>query len=401
MRVGPAADCHLTYCTNIHAGEPWPEVRDNLDRLVPAVKAKVAPDRPFGVGLRLSAAAADALASPANLADLQALLADHDLYVFTLNGFPYGPFHGRPVKEQVYQPDWQEDERLRYTNALADRLAEILPDDPDIEGSISTVPCAFKPRVASEAAVARISALLVRHVAHLVALRARTGRSIALALEPEPCCYLETVAEAVAFFERSLFGAEAVAELARLTGLGKAGAEAALRRHLGVCLDLCHAAVEYEDPRACLAQLRSAGIRIVKLQISAGLRLGSVEPDAAELLRSFDDPVYLHQVVERTARGLRRYKDLPEAFAELAAGRGAREWRIHFHVPIFRADLGAFTTTQSFLDAVLALHRADPISKHLEVETYTWDVLPAAYRDEPVVDAIARELGWVLERLAA
>ena len=56
MRLNQPDLGHLTYCTNIHAGGDWPEVRDALAR-TSLVRRQVAPDRPFGVGLRLSAVA--------------------------------------------------------------------------------------------------------------------------------------------------------------------------------------------------------------------------------------------------------------------------------------------------------------------------------------------------------
>ena len=213
---------HLTYCTNIHPGETWAEVSANLERYLPAVKRAVAPDRALGVGLRLSAIAAEALRGPAAMAELKGFLADHDLYVFTINGFPYGPFHGRPVKEQVYQPDWQDEARVTYSDGLADLLAELLPDDPALEGSISTVPGTFKPLAEAPGAVEHMARNLVRHAGHLAGIRERTGRTLALALEPEPYCFLETIDETVGFFERHLFGAAAVRLMSELTGLARA-----------------------------------------------------------------------------------------------------------------------------------------------------------------------------------
>jgi hypothetical protein len=159
--------------------------------------------------------------------------------------------------------------------------------------------------------------------------------------------------------------------------------------------------VEFEDPDAIVPRLRNAGIRIAKLQLSAGLQIGRVTPETERLLEPFNDDVYLHQVVERTERGLNRYLDLPEAFRQPSTKRNDREWRIHFHVPIFLADLGEFSSTQAFLRRILAQHREEPVSAHLEVETYTWDVLPARYRAQGVVDAVARELDWVKTQLAA
>jgi sugar phosphate isomerase/epimerase len=393
---------HLTYCTNIHRGETWPEVLAALERHLPAVKAAFAPDRPFGVGLRLSAVAAEALRDERAFAQLRDTLDAHDLYVFTINGFPYGPFHGVRVKEEVYQPDWQHAERLAYTDLLADLLADLLPDEPGLEGSVSTVPGTFKPLSKPAGVVERIAENLVRHVAHLVLLRARTGRMIALALEPEPYCFLETIEETVRFFEQHLFAAAAVDRLGGLCGMTRGDAEQALHRHLGVCYDVCHAAVEYEDPRGGLEQLRAAGIRVPKLQLSAALRIAGVDAAKAERLRPFDEPVYLHQVVERRGGRLTRYLDLPQAFAALDGGTGGdpREWRVHFHVPIFLEQIEHFSTTQDFLREILAIHHEDPVSAHLEVETYTWDVLPEQDRQNDVATAIARELAWVRDLLS-
>lgn len=399
MRVGGGV--HLTYCSNIHPGESWPEVRAVLATHVCAVRDRLQPDGSFGVGLRLSARAAGQLAEPAALEECRDFLRRSGLYVFTINGFPHGTFHGSRVKEAVYLPDWRDPERLRYTDQLADLLAALLPDDPSLEGSISTVPGAYKAALGTGDDIARMVEHLLRHVAHLVALRERSGRHIALALEPEPCCFLETVDEVVSFFEGELFATQAVRRLAALTGQSVVAAEAALRTHLGVCLDLCHAAVEFEDPADGLRRLQRAGIRVPKMQISAGLRLPSLDPLALAGLERFGDPVYLHQVVERGPQGLRRFADLPDAFASLAGPVADREWRVHFHVPIFLERLAPFVSTQAFVREVLAQQRAAPVSQHLEVETYTWDVLPEPFRHGPVDEAVARELDWVRRELAA
>ncbi len=401
MRLAGTTERHLTYCSNIHPGESWEEVKDNLVRYVVPVRERVAPGVPFGLGLRLSARAARALAEPGPLAELRDLLRAHDLYLFTINGFPYGTFHGAPVKEGVYLPDWLEPERLDYTNLLADLLAALLP--AGMEGTISTVPGAFAPRVRGEADAARIAAALARHAAHLLRLREATGRRIALALEPEPCCYLETVAETVEFFERHLFAPAAVEALAGEAGLPCAEAEAALREHLGVCFDACHMAVEFEEPGAALAAFDRAGIRVPKVQVSAGLRVELAPGDRAApaALGAFAEDVYLHQVVERRPDGgLRRYLDLPDALRAVGeSSTGAREWRVHFHVPLFHERLGAFESTQEYVRELLALLGGRTDCGHLEVETYTWDVLPAEFRQEGIVAAVARELEWTVARL--
>ncbi|MEO8561224.1 MAG: metabolite traffic protein EboE [bacterium] len=396
----PTSLTHLTYCTNIHPGETWNEVRANLVRYLVPVRERFAPGKPFGVGLRLSAESAWALGEPEALEELRDFLRTHDLYVFTINGFPYGPFHGRPVKEAVYQPDWLEPERLAYTNRLADILAALVPEG--IEGTISTVPGAFAPRVAGERDAERMAKAMLSHASHLVHLREATGRSIALALEPEPCCYLETIAETVEFFSRHLLSREAIAGFAESTGLDLAAAEAAIRQHLGVCLDACHMAVEFEDPAAVLESLERAGVRVPKVQVTAGLRVVIPAGDSSSLdaLGAFADDVYLHQVVERRADGsLTRYLDLPQALAASRDLPGPREWRVHFHVPVFRERYGQFEGTQEYVTELLRLVRERSDCAHFEVETYTWDVLPEEFRREGIVVAVARELEWTERRL--
>ena len=385
---------HLTYCTNIHAGEPLEEVMASLARHLPAIKAQVAGVQPFGVGLRLGYAAANSLRDAAAMARLKRFLAEGGYYVFTLNGFPYGAFHGRAVKEDAYKPDWSDPARLAYTDLLADILGELLPAGQ--EGSVSTVPCTFKPW--AEGRLAAISEHLIRHVSHLVGITARTGQTISLALEPEPCCYLETIEETTAFFKERLFSRDGVGRLAALTGLPTALAEAAMRRHIGVCYDVCHAAVEFEDPLASIARLRAAGILIGKLQLSSALKVAKLDAESARHLAAFAEPVYLHQAVQRSNGSLARFVDLPQALAAGGAVAGA-ELRVHFHVPLFLEQMEHFGTTQAFLAEILALHRAAPISRHLEVETYTWDVLPPSYRSADLSSAIARELNWVKARL--
>lgn len=403
MQPDGAGSPHLTYCTNIHPGETWAQVRENFDRFVLPIRDGLAAGERFGVGLRLSAQAAAELAEPARLEEFEDLLARESLYIFTINGFPYGTFHGQPVKEDVYLPNWMQAERLAYTDQLATLLERLLPEG--IPGTISTVPGAFAPLVGSDDDAARMAAQMAKHAAHLHRIRERSGKRIALALEPEPCCYVETVGETVGFFRDHLFGPRAVAAFAAETGVTSGEAERLLREHLTVCFDACHMAVEFEEPAQALRSLQSEGIAVGKYQISAGLRVvfsGDEERDG-ELRRrlgEFADPVYLHQVVERDARGeLRRFLDLPEALRAAPASPGPREWRIHFHVPLFREGLGPFQSTQPYLRELIALLGGGSADQHWEVETYTWDVLPEEFRGEGVVAAVTRELAWVAEQM--
>jgi sugar phosphate isomerase/epimerase len=416
MRLG-TSDAHLTYCTNIHPGETWAEVKDNLVRHVRAVKQRVAPGRPFGVGLRLSAAAARELATPAARATLRSLLADNGMYVFTINAFPYGAFHGQAVKESVYRPDWLEPERRSYTDVVADLLSDLLADaqaiggpsvnDSGLTGSISTVPGCFRPRAMASAA-GDAFVLMGREVAlaavTLFRQREAGAPAIGLAIEPEPACACETTQEVATFLQQHVYAGAGHAAFTSATGLAPAAAEAALRQHVGVCLDACHAAVEFEAPTEGVDLLAAAGIPIFKLQVSTGLRI--VRPDADKLraLARFAEGVYLHQVVIRRGDTLERIVDLPEAL-ERPAGSGdcgrdyGDEWRVHFHVPVFHTKLGPFENTGAFLQTLLARAARTPFTRHLEVETYTFDVLPEEYRGEPVADAVARELAFTLAAL--
>lgn len=389
-----ASGGHLSYCTNIHPGESWAEVRANLEGPVLAVKRALAPARAFGVGLRLSGAATQALRTPAERAWLKTFLSENDLYVFTINAFPYGPFHGTPVKERVYRPDWQEEERVAYSDDVASVLADLLP--AGVSGSISTVPGCFKARAQSPGAAARMGAAIARHAATLWRISGRAGRTLALALEPEPECVMETTADATEFLRRQVFAGAGLEAFSNATGLVGDAAQAGLRAHVGVCLDACHAAVEFEEPVAAVNALAAAGISIFKLQVSAGLQILNPDPEKLRALEPFAEGVYLHQVVVRRQAELQRIVDLPEALRAAVPGD---EWRVHFHVPLFREALGPFQNTQPFLRELLAIQARAPFTDHLEVETYTWDVLPEEHRRTPVDEAIARELTWTRERL--
>jgi sugar phosphate isomerase/epimerase len=391
---------HLSYCSNIHPGETWHQVSAVLASSLPRVRALLDHRGPFGVGLRLSAQAAKTLEQPAELDAFRRFLRDGDYYVLTINGFPYGAFHGQRVKEQVYRPDWREDARLDYTNRLARLLSELLKDRADIEGSVSTVPGAFRSEIASAADEMSIALRMLRHAAELVSIREQTGVTITLAIEPEPACYIETIDDAIRFFEGYLFNAALVQ---RAAGLAQAALTVDdVHRHIGLCFDACHMAVEFEESDQALARLETAGIRVCKVQISSALRVDPADRKAMQALDAFAEGTYLHQVVERSPAGVTRYVDLPEAItAARAAAVHSGEWRVHFHVPIFLAAMQQFGTTQPQLAATIAALKHRASCPYLEVETYTWDVLPPEYRTSDVCTAIARELSWVKAQLDA
>lgn len=388
---------HLTYCLNIHPGESWAENLAAIREKVTAVKARVAPDEWFGLGLRIAHQAAEELTASADLrAEALALFHEHQLYPFSINGFPYGRFHAGPVKENVYAPDWRTPERLHYTIQLADLLAGWLPEG--IDGSISTVPGSFKPWITTEADTEKMVDHLAAVVAHLVALREDTGREIHLGLEPEPDCFLETTDETVAFFEDTLFTAGA-AEVARLLKCYRSDAEAMVRRHLGVCFDTCHVALQFEDPAASLRAYRDAGIRISKVQLSAALQAAAT-PETCAALAPFAEPVYLHQVKGHAASGAQfAWFDLPTALEEIPGFTDLDEVRVHFHVPLFFTGNGPIGSTAGTLTPEFFQELRAGACPHLEIETYTFDVLPPEVHPGEIVESIAHEYAWVLGRL--
>jgi hypothetical protein len=389
---------HLTYSTLVHPADDWPQLWNSLTTYLPQVKARVSPSAPFGVCLRLAAPAATTLAASKPERDrLRWFLADNDMYVYTANAFPYGAFKGTVVKEQVYEPDWRTEQRTQYTINVAEVLADISP--AHIAPSIQTAPLGFKPNVTGPAVVDSYTDHVLRVVAHLVAIEAETGRLVTLGLEPEPRCFLETTDETVAYFTNHLYSGKSAARLAKLATIPIDTAIGALRRHLGVVFDIGHQAVGFEDIPASLQKLVDAGIPIVKLQEAAAMHIGEVTNEKVDALKRFAKTVYLSQTVERRDGALTHFLNLEDAFAAWEKDPGPREWRTHFHVPVFLNDLGAFGTTRFALEQALAMHKATPFSRQLEIETYTWDVLPDQLKTGDIVDYVCRELEWVRAQL--
>ena len=291
----------------------------------------------------------------------------------TLNGFPYEAFHADVVKLDVYRPNWADDRRRDYTLGLARLLAQLLPDDVR-DGSISTLPLGWRTEWDADAAAAGRRAM-EDVAAGLIELEHETGKRIRVALEPEPGCTIETVAQASDF----------------LAGLAP--------EWIGLCLDACHLAVQFEAPDGALALLADAGVPVVKAQVSSALRVP--EPggdDARTFLDDFAEPRFMHQVREVVHGHVAGADDLPDAL------RGAlpaeREWRVHFHVPVHAAE----HTTQPELESTLEALAGGPapLTRHLEVETYTWGVLPdGPGGDDGLVEGLAAELAWTRDRLVA
>lgn len=376
---------HLSYCTNIHRGETWEETWRGLRDYTLRVRERVASGLPYGIGLRLSEQAARELAEPDKLLEFQRWLEKEACYVFTINGFPYGSFHGTRVKEQVFKPDWTSKHRLEYTNLLFDILSKLLP--PGMSGSVSTLPGSHKEFGIGEDELEAIFQNLKNCRHHIENLSVATGHDLHLGLEPEPLGLFETSGETLKFFglyhdrfpqDRDFF------------------------KFVGMNYDCCHLAIEFEEAAEALDRITRAGIRLSKLHFSSALRMTPTKENL-QRLRGFDEPVYFHQVVARDGENpLRRFRDIPNAlqWAESTAEGLGDEWRVHFHVPLHAEPTGGFGDTKDHLFGCMDWLADKPgACLHIEMETYTWEVLPEGLRTGDVVDQLTAEYDWTLAEM--
>jgi sugar phosphate isomerase/epimerase len=380
-----------SYCTNVHAGRTVAEVEAGLERYTVAVRDRFG--GPLAAGLWLARPVADELAATHDaLPRFADGLRRRGLTCHTLNAFPYGDFHSERVKENVYLPDWSQPARRDYTLRCAGLLAGLLPDDVT-EGSISTLPLGFKGFPHHPGFVDACVDNLLTVARSLSDLRNRTGKTVRLAIEPEPLCVLETTDETVSFFAR-LF------DKASGAGVGDAA-----RAHLGMCYDVCHQAVEFEDAAACVAAIDRAGIRINKVHVSCALQLDrpAENREGREALRHYVEPRYLHQTTARDRAGVvHRHVDLSESFIDAPPPPfgDADAWRVHFHVPVDAERIGPLATTRPELRMALAAVAKLDYAPHLEVETYTWEVMPGRQGVE-LAEALAREMIAAREMIGA
>jgi sugar phosphate isomerase/epimerase len=395
LQVDPAGAFHLTYCTNIHAADGWTAVNANLQRFAPALKERLSPSAPFGIGLRLSARDAHELLQGDRLDDFRRFLEERGLYVALINGFPYGSFHRTPVKADVYAPDWRDEERVRYTLDLITVLSRLLPDG--LDGGVSTAPLSYKAWV-PDTDLRPFTRNVVRVADALVRARQERGTLIHLDIEPEPDCLLETSDEFLHFFNATLIP-DGGPLLAASLGCDVETARAHLREHVRICVDCCHFAVEYEDPVTALQRVQASEAQVGRVQLSSAIRVVFPRDETAcagivERLRQFADTTYLHQVIERRGTTLSHFPDLDVAL-DRSESLGGAEWRIHFHVPLFTSDYDGLASTQDYVRQVLDLARRTRFARHFEIETYTWDVLPPGLKID-LLDSIGREYEWVL-----
>jgi sugar phosphate isomerase/epimerase len=379
---------HLSYCSNIHTGEIWSEHFAQLKQHVPAVKAQVSLDQPMGLGLRFANQASIDLHDSARISELKTWLKEQNLYVFTLNGFPYGGFHNTIVKDQVHAPDWTSTDRRDYTIRLAHILAQLLEEN---EGGISTSPLSYKYWWNTDEE--RIQAMqistqyLLEVVDELAEIKKKTGKTIHIDIEPEPDGLLSNHGDFVAWYEQVLL---------------PAGNPDLIRTHVQLCFDICHYGVSFDEPETSIAELKSKNIPVGKIQISSALRIDLRDQEEAKIdeLKKYREPVYLHQVKALRKNGTyEEFKDLDEAF-DAYQPETYDEWRVHFHVPLFLENYGLLGSTQKEIRETLAIQKENPFTNHLEIETYTWGVLPAAFQ-VPIADSISREIKTIQELLGS
>ncbi len=376
----------LSYCSNVHPGLTVEALIQTLISMTAPIQAQV--KEPLAIGLWLPQPVAESLLRhPGLLTQLATQLNQQQLLCYTLNAFPFGNFHQARVKENVYLPDWTTPERLDYTQACARLLASLLPDG--IEGSISTLPLGFKRLAQDSSFLSQTFPSFIQLATFLDELHDSTGKVIRIAVEPEPLCLLETTDEAIQWYQQLLSVA------------GKSGNSDIVQRHIGLCLDICHQAVEFESLADSIQKITQSGLRINKVHLSSALHIDAPchHPEAIEDLKKFSEPRYLHQIVMQKSDGsVERMEDLDSESLELISQPDVLAARIHFHVPVHQTHLGHLGTTQSDLNVALNSIAQLEYAPHLEIETYTWSVITTA---DPlaIINGIASEFVHIHSQL--
>jgi hypothetical protein len=387
---------NLTYCSNIHPGESWKDHFLELKTYLPKIKSQVSPDHPFAIGLRLSDEASLSLLEADHLSEWKEWLKKESMYVISINGFPFGGFHSDVVKENVYKPDWSTRTRYEYTKRLFSILHELLPEGE--EGGVSTPPLSYfyfdSNQIDSNQRKEKCTQNIIQTLVDLIRFKMEFGRVLHLDLEPEPDGLIGTFANFIQWYEDQLIP-QAFTILNREFGFQKSNAIIQIKEHIRLCLDVCHLAVTHEINELLLTELKRTGIKVGRIQVSSALKVKFTEPTESilEVLRPFDEKKYLHQVVAIQNDGSKiSYRDLGEAIANGVSF--GDEWRIHFHVPIFLESYGSLFSTQEELSYVLEEHKKFPFTNILEIETYTWNVLPESLQMS-MESSIIREIDWV------
>ncbi|MCW7467178.1 metabolite traffic protein EboE [Leptospira levettii] len=392
---------HVTYCSNIHLGESWEDHFEELKTYLPKIKTQFSPNEPFGIGLRLSNEASVSLSQSDTLFEWKKWLKQESMYVISINGFPYGGFHSEVVKEGVYHPDWSTLERYEYTKRLFFLLNEMLPEGE--EGGVSTPPLSYLYFDSNETDLVKrkknCTHYIIQTLVDLIRIKKKESRILHLDIEPEPDGFLGTFVNLVHWYENELLPM-AIPILNQEFGFDEGIAIQNTKEHIRFCFDVCHLAVTHEINDVLFSELKRTGIKVGRIQVSSALKVDFSESieGKLKLLKPFDEKKYLHQVVAVKQNGTKlSFKDLGEAI--LNGAEMGEEWRIHFHVPIFLNSYGEFLSTQEELLTVLKMQKQFPFTNVLEIETYTWNVLPTPLQIS-LESSIIRELDWLKTNLS-
>ena len=403
----------LAYCHNLHPAADLEAMLANMRAVTLPLRERLAPGAPFGVGLYLDGELARRLAAEPGAGDLKELalfLEANKLDPFTWNAFPHGRFHEDGLKSDVFKPTWKDRKRAEYTLAVARAAVTMLRRARPIAArdhlSISTHTGMYAAWIKGKSDLEECIVAMARVVDDLARMEEESGVRVVLALEPEPGANAGTSAELAAFLDACSTSAREVLEEER--NRDSARAKELLRRHLGWCLDACHAAVAFEaEP---LAQLPALTLGKMQYASAIEVRDPAHNPLGVEALLGLDEPRYLHQVAGRGPEILHA-EDLPALREELDGPKRADwmacdAWRCHYHVPVDLEAAGEHLgTTRASADDLLAQLLIDPSrwsthELHLEIETYTWDVLPGHVRGSgALVDGLEREYRHVMTAL--
>ncbi len=369
---------HLAYCSNVHAAEDAAGIVAQLGRFAAPVRERLGASR-LGIGLWLAADAARELrADPDALGALRDALDEGELEVVTFNAFPYRGFHAPVVKEAVLPPGLDR----RGARRLHPRCRGALRRAPARRHrrGVGLDDAARLARGWSDADAAAARERFAGLAGQLADLERTTGRTIRVGIEPEPSCVVETIDEAVDALSVSTRTGSAWRSTPAIT---RSPSTIRPMRWMRSSAPACGSSSA--SSRAPCAPRRRGS--------AAGRRR----------LEEFVEPRFLHQTREpRSSPGqVHGTDDLPEA---LAGGLPAeREWRVHFHVPVHE---GGPETTQAELQAWMAALVGRPAARvhHLEIETYTWTVLPEDRRpvgEGGLIDGLTREVAWTRDQLTA
>lgn len=400
MKLESYKQYDLTYCSNIYSADTWKDIFINLKKNIPKISSKFSSNKAFGIGLRLSNNAATQLLENDNIITFQQWLNDNNYYVATINGFVYGTFYNTEVKDKVYEPNWTTIERANFNLTLIEILSKLCPKGGDI--GFSTSPLGYKfglHKKNNESLNDLTVQYLLVLIKKLVDIEKKECKTIHIDFEPEADCLLENIYDVVNFFEKFLLTNVAF-KLTKELNVTLNEAKSYILKHFRICYDICHQAVQFEDHTKNFEILNTSGIKIGKIQLSSALEINVKKNNLNNLiidLNKFKDKVYLHQVVIKNLDGsFHKYRDLPEAL-ENFDNSNESFWRIHYHLPIFAEKYNNFFTTSKEIQTVINFLKSSSITSCLEIETYTWEILPEELKLN-LIESIVREYKWIIKQ---